>query len=84
MTPEECLSAAWTYCAPMRSEQSFPRGFWPDVARVAMEMFAQQTKEPTLDFQPTKCQRGNAPEVRISSKTSKKLGLDLGKLEINL
>jgi hypothetical protein len=88
MTPDECLSLAWTYCAPNRAkftDADFARGFWPDVARVAMAMFAQQTGTPSLDFRPTMCQRGNAPEPRVvSSKVSKNLGLDLGKLEINL
>lgn len=88
MTPDECLSAAWTYCAPNRykiTDADFARGFWPDVARVAMAMFVQQTTAPELDFRPTSCERGSAPEIRIVSKPSRKLkGLDLGKLEINL
>jgi hypothetical protein len=66
-TPEEALSLAWTYCAPGRSKDvSFPRGFWPDVARVAMEMFTQQTTSPELSFQPTRCTRGNSPEPAAS------------------
>jgi hypothetical protein len=82
MTADECLSAAWTHCAPDRSPDQFPRGFWPDVARVAMGMFEQQTATPVLDFRPTKCERGSMPErVTVSKKLS---GLDLGKLEINL
>lgn len=89
MTPDECLSAAWTYCAPNRSKftepDSFARGFWPDVARVAMAMFAQQTDKPELDFRPCMCEWGNAPEPRIVAKPSKSLkGIDLGKLEITL
>lgn len=86
MTPDECLYAAWTYCAPNRlkftEENSFARGFWPDIARVAMAMYAQQTKTPELDFQPTSCQRGIAPEPKVVSKS--KLGIDLGKMEIKL
>lgn len=80
MTPSESLSLAWTHCAPNRSPDLFPRGFWPDVARVAMEMYAQQTANPMLDFRPTKCERGSMPAAVVKSK----LGLDLGKLEINL
>jgi hypothetical protein len=87
MTPDECLSAAWTYCAPNRLKitepNDFARGFWPDIARVAMAMFAQQTKFPELDFRPTMCERGSFAEPKVVGKTSK-LGLDLGKLEITL
>jgi hypothetical protein len=86
MTPDECLSLAWTYCAPNRLKltepNSFARGFWPDVARVAMAMYAQQTAQPTLDFRPTSCERGSAPEVRVVRKN--KTGIDLSKMEINL
>lgn len=67
LTPEAALAAAWTYCAPQRSHDAlFPRGFWPDVARVAVEMFAQQTTTPELSFQPTRCTRGNSPEPAAS------------------
>lgn len=83
MTPDECLSAAWTYCAPGRNQGVFPVGFWPDVARVAMEMFAQQTATPTLTFRATRCDRGDYPErTKITSKKLK--GLDLSKLEISI
>lgn len=83
MTSEEALSFAWTHCAPQRSPDAFPQGFWPDVARVAMAMFEQQTPNPVLDFRPTKCELGNSPEVRVT--TSKKIkGLDLSKLEITI
>lgn len=81
MTSEEALAAAWTYCAPNRAPGVFPRGFWPDVARVAMEMFTQQTTNPRLDFRPTMCERGNAPEPVVRRKSS---GINLDKLEINL
>lgn len=81
-TSDECLAAAWTYCAPQREPSAFPRGFWPDVARVAIEMFAQQTTNPKLDFQPTRCVRGSYPEVRIARKS--RTGIDLNKLEISI
>lgn len=61
LSPEAALSAAWTYCAPARSADAFPRGFWPDVAKVAMAMFSQQTTQPILDFRPTMCLKGNSP-----------------------
>ena len=82
MTADEALGAAWTYCAPGRiKDVEFPRGFWPDVARVAIEMFTQQTTNPRLDFRPTMCERGNAPEPVVRRKSS---GINLDKLEINL
>lgn len=82
MTTDEALSLAWTYCAPNRTQSVFPRGFWPDVARVAIAMFEQQTEHPNLDFTPTRCARGSWPEVQ---RTSKKLsGINLDKLEIKI
>jgi hypothetical protein len=81
MTTDQALALAWTHCAPSRSQEAlFPRGFWPDVARVAVEIMRQGTSTPVLDFRPTKCERGNAPAPRRASK----LGLDLGKLEISI
>jgi hypothetical protein len=63
MTPEQALAAAWTHCAPDRAKDAlFPRGFWPDVARVALAMYSQQTLSPELTFRPTTCTRGNYPE----------------------
>jgi hypothetical protein len=83
MTPDEALAAAWTHCAPNRVQELFPTGFWPDVARVAMEMFAQQTTTPKLDFRPTLCSRGDYPEPKAAP--SKRLkGLDLGKMEFSI
>jgi hypothetical protein len=88
MTTEECLAEAWTFLAPQRTKQpelpfgGFVRGFWPDMARVAIAMFEQQTKHPTLDFRPTRCEFGDAPEIRRVSKS--RSGIDLGKLEIKI
>lgn len=83
LTPNDCLAAAWTYCAPNRLQSvQFPTGFWPDVARVAMEMFAQQTTRPTLAREPSKCVRGDWPENRVVRKNL--AGIDFGKLEIKL
>lgn len=63
LTTDAALAAAWTLLAPGRdTSQPYPRGFWPDVARVAIEMFVQQTLQPVLSFEPTRCGRGNWPE----------------------
>jgi hypothetical protein len=69
LSTEEILSAAWTHCAPSRvPDMGFPRGFWPDVARVAVEMALQQTLEPNLDFTPTTCQRGGFEKPKVKDK----------------
>ena len=82
LSSDEILAAAWTYCAPQRNKDiDFPRGFWPDVARVAIEMERQQTLEPSLDFRPTMCTRGNAPEPTVRKRAPKK-PVDLSMLEI--
>lgn len=86
MSPDECLSAAWTYCAPNRlkitNPDGFARGFWPDVARVAMAMFEQQTTDPVLDFRPTMCVIGSSPEPKVIRKN--KTGIDLSNMKISL
>lgn len=69
MTTDEILSAAWSHCAPSRDKEIFfPRGFWPDVARVAVEMALQDTLEPKLDFRPTHCSRGGFEQPREKNK----------------
>ena len=81
MTPDEALAAAWTYCAPGRLKQpelpygGFPTGFWPDVARVAVEMIMQDTFEPQLNFRPARYEQN-----RVKSAEKKKV--DLSQLEI--
>lgn len=56
LSTDGVLMAAWN---ALRTHQAgekltqFPRGFWPDVARVAVEMMRQQTIDPVLDFRPT-------------------------------
>ena len=73
MTTEETLLAAWKLCAHTAdTSNGFPRGFWPDVARVAVEIQRQQTLEPKLDFEPTKCGRGGFEASKTKDK--KKLG----------
>src|SRR3954469_24395621 len=68
MTTEEILLVAWKRCAPDAvTERGFPRGFWPDVARIAVEMALQGTTEPELDFRPTMCEIGK-PSVVTGSR----------------
>ena len=75
MTPDEALAAAWTYVAPGRTlDLPYPRGFWPDLALVAMAMFSQQTINPILDFRPTRCERGSYPEPASTQTGSRKSG----------
>jgi len=65
-TADELLAAAWKKLAPAANTSGgFPRGFWPDVARVAIEMHLQQTLDPVLPFRPTMCSTGNWPEPRV-------------------
>lgn len=72
---DRLLAAAWTFCAPDRSQaQPFPTGFWPDVARVAIEMCLQNTLQPTLDFRPTRASRRAEPPP--------KRPVDLSQLEL--
>lgn len=69
MTTDEILEAAWTHCAPGREKSiPFPRGFWPDVARVAVEMALQDTLEPNLDFTPTHSSRGGFEQPKKKDK----------------
>lgn len=80
LSVDEALSAAWTHCAPSRDKSlGFPRGFWPDVARVAVEMMAQDTTEPNLDFTPTRCARGGfeAPREKNRAKLTESILNDL-------
>lgn len=80
MTTEEILIAAWKRCAPSADvSKGFPRGFWPDVARVAVEMQRQGTLEPVLDFEPTPCSRGGfeAPKVKDKKKLAESILNDL-------
>lgn len=84
-TTEEILSAAWKHCAPssLAGTVPFPRGFWPDVARVAVEMVQQDTLEPNLDFTPTMCARGGfeAPREKNKKKLTESILNDLEGME---
>lgn len=70
----EALAAAWTYCAPARAKDiPYPRGFWPDVARVAVAIYEQQSLTPTLDFHPTRSGHGfNEPESTGENATKRR------------
>ena len=67
LTPDEILAAAWSTCAPNRAPGPFPRGFWPDVARVAVF----KTLNLPLDFRPTMCQLGNYPMAQPTRSKAK-------------
>lgn len=77
MTPDDYLLAAWRRGAPNAdTSRGFPRGFWPDVARAAVEMALGLPLS-----RQTKASRGGdegRPEPRLVK------GLDLGKLEFKL
>ena len=80
MSPDEILISAWKLCAPSAdTSRGFPRGFWPDVGRVAVEMALQQTLEPELDFKPTACSRGGfeAPRTKDKKKLAESILTDL-------
>lgn len=73
MTPDEALAAAWTYCAPSREKSTpYPRGFWPDVARVAIAMVTQNTTTPNLDFTPTRCSNAGLNKPRSARRGTAK------------
>lgn len=78
MTPDDYLLAAWLRGAPGAAiERGFPRGFWPDVARVAVEMALGQP----VSIRQTMASRGGdegKPEARVVK------GLDISKLEFKL
>lgn len=86
MTPEEYLTAAWLRAAPgADTSRGFPRGFWQDVARAAVEMALVGNIDAPLSFRQTLATRGNAyEEGRSVFPQSKVRGLDLSKLEFRL
>lgn len=80
MTPDDYLIAAWKRGAPgADTSRGFPCGFWPDVARTAVEMALAGDTNIELSFRPTMCVRGDWPEPKKTVK-----GLDISKLEIKL
>lgn len=82
MTVDEILIAAWLRGAPNALiANGFPRGFWPDVARTAVELALAGRLDAPLSFRPTMASRGG-DEGRSEPRTVK--GLDVSKLEFKL
>ena len=80
MTVDDYLLAAWRHCAPNAdTSRGWPRGFWQDVARIAVE--SALAGNLVVSFNPTMASRGNH-EARPEPALVK--GLDLGKLEFKL
>lgn len=80
MTPDDYLIAAWLIGAPNAAiERGFPRGFWPDVARSAVELALAGRLDAPLSFRPCRCVRGSYPE-----EAQKVKGIDVSKLEFKL
>lgn len=81
MTPDDYLLAAWRRGAPNCDQsRGFPRGFWPDVARAAVEMALARDLTAPLSFRQTVSGHGDWPDPNAK----KVKGIDLGKLEFNL
>lgn len=79
MTPDDYLIAAWLIGAPNALvERGFPRGFWPDVARTAVELALAGRLDAPLSFRPTHSGRAD-DECRPSVR-----GIDVSKLEFKL
>jgi len=75
------LIAAWRRAAPGAAvERGFPRGFWPDLARAAVEMALAGDTSTPLSFRPTTCSRGDWPEPNHTVVK----GIDVSKLEFKL
>lgn len=82
MTPDDYLIAAWLRGAPgALVTNGFPRGFWPDVARTAVEMALAGSLTVPLSFRPTMATKGNHYAV-LEQRPVK--GIDLDKLEFTL
>jgi len=83
---EDYLLAAWLRLAPgAETSRGFPRGFWPDVARAAVEMaLAGDTRIP-LSFVPTMSTRSSDyEEGRAVFHPRVMSGIDVSKLEFKL
>lgn len=77
MSVDDYLIAAWLRGAPdADTSRGFPRGFWPDVARAAVEMALGQP----VSFRQTMASRGN--DYALPERAVK--GIDLSKLEFKL
>lgn len=81
MTPDDYLLEAWRRGAPNSNRsRGFPNGFWPDVARAAVELALAGDLTAPTSFDQSQCTQGDWPDPL--AKTVK--GIDLGKLEFNL
>ena len=70
MTPDEALKRAWTLLAPGRDQSApLPRGFWPDLAVVAVHEALGLPLPP--DFRPTRCERGSYPQPAPAKNKAK-------------
>lgn len=77
MTVDDYLIAAWKRGAPNADTSSgFPTGFWPDVARAAVELAL--TGE--VSFRQTQCGQGDWPDPNARRVK----GIDVSKLEFKL
>lgn len=80
MIVDDYLLAAWLRGAPNAdTSRGFPCGFWPDVARTAVELALAGDLTAPLSFRPTRCENGNGYELPRIVK-----GLDVSKLEFKL
>lgn len=86
MTPDDYLIAAWLRGAPGADiSRGFPRGFWPDVARTAIELVLAGDLTAPLSFRPTRCVIGSDyEEGRAVLRPRTVKGLDVSKLEFKL
>lgn len=81
MTPDHYLLAAWQRLAPGAAiARGFPRGFWPDVARAAVELALAGDITAPLSFRPCMCAKGDWPDPL--AKTVR--GIDVAKLEFKI
>lgn len=56
------IKAAHRRMAPGADLSGFARGFWPDLARLAVELALAEDPDLEVDWRPTQCVRGNWPE----------------------
>lgn len=84
ITVDEYLIAAWLIGAPGAAvERGFPRGFWPDLARTAVELALAGRLDAPLSFRPTHSGRDYEEGRAVFSAGTVK-GIDVSKLEFKL
>lgn len=77
MTPDDFLITAWKRGAPNAdTSRGFPTGFWPDVARVAVEL--------ALGLPPSRQTMASRGSDEGRPEPRKVKGLDVSKLEFKL